>query len=103
MPPVFCYLMAMTAPPALSVVVPVFNEAENVLPLLEEIHAALAAGPLSFEVVYVDDGSRDETPARLREARVRYLNDKGITCTAVLNELSCTKAQNKQADDCRST
>lgn len=58
--------------PALSVVVPVFNEAENVLPLLDEIHAALAAAPLTFEVVYVDDGSRDATPARLREARARY-------------------------------
>lgn len=58
--------------PALSVVVPVFNEAENVLPLLEEIHAALADGPLSFEVVYVDDGSRDGTPRRLAEARAKY-------------------------------
>jgi dolichol-phosphate mannosyltransferase len=57
-------------PPALSVVVPVFNEAENVLPLLAEIDAALAG--TAFEAVYVDDGSSDETPGRLSEARARF-------------------------------
>ena len=51
----------------LSVVIPVRNEAENILPLLAEIHAALE-GRAEFEVVYVDDGSRDATPARLAEA-----------------------------------
>ena len=40
----------------LSVVIPVRNEADNILPLLAEIHAALA-GRGEFEVVYVDDGS----------------------------------------------
>jgi dolichol-phosphate mannosyltransferase len=52
----------------LSVVIPVRNEAENILPLLAEIHAALE-GKGEFEVVYVDDGSSDATPARLAEAR----------------------------------
>ncbi|MGQ9365156.1 glycosyltransferase family 2 protein [Azospirillum sp. ST 5-10] len=48
----------------LSVVIPVFNEAENVIPLLDEVEAALAGhGP--FEVVFVDDGSTDDTVARL--------------------------------------
>jgi dolichol-phosphate mannosyltransferase len=51
----------------LSVVVPVRNEAENILPLLAEIHAALEGGG-EFEVIYVDDGSSDATPARLAEA-----------------------------------
>jgi dolichol-phosphate mannosyltransferase len=52
----------------LSVVIPVRNEAENILPLLAEIHAALE-GRGEFEVVYVDDGSSDATPARLAEAQ----------------------------------
>lgn len=56
----------------LSIVVPVRNEQDNILPLLEEIHAALAAGAGDFEVIYVDDGSADATPARLAEAMTRY-------------------------------
>ena len=57
-----------TNPVHLSVVIPVRNEAENILPLLAEIHAALEGGG-EFEVVYVDDGSSDATPARLAEAQ----------------------------------
>jgi dolichol-phosphate mannosyltransferase len=59
----------------LSIVVPVRNEAENILPLLAEIHAVLegpVAGAGGFEVVYVDDGSSDATLERLAEAQARY-------------------------------
>jgi dolichol-phosphate mannosyltransferase len=59
----------------LSIVVPVRNEADNVLPLLEEIHAAMEgkeAGKGEFEVIFVDDGSRDATAGRLLEAQARY-------------------------------
>ena len=52
--------------PALTVVVPVHNETENLAPLIGEIRAALASGP-AFEIVYVDDGSTDETLAKLIE------------------------------------
>ena len=55
----------------LSIVVPVRNEQDNVLPLIEEIHAALQ-DRAEFEVVYVDDGSSDATPARLSEAMARF-------------------------------
>ncbi len=55
----------------LSVVIPVRNEAENILPLLAEIHSALE-GRGEFEVVYVDDGSTDATPKVLAEAQARY-------------------------------
>jgi len=55
----------------LSVVVPVRDEAENIAPLIAEIHQALE-GRLEFEIVYIDDGSDDGTPDRLREARARY-------------------------------
>lgn len=44
----------------LSVVVPVFNERDNVLPLLTEIERALS-GQGAFEVIFVDDGSSDDT------------------------------------------
>ena len=49
--------------PAVSVVVPVRNEAGNVAPLVEEIAAALAGR--AFEIVYVNDGSTDGTQAEL--------------------------------------
>ncbi|MBS0553937.1 MAG: glycosyltransferase family 2 protein, partial [Proteobacteria bacterium] len=49
----------------LSVVVPMYNEAENVEPLLDRIHLALGPYPWPWEVVLVDDGSSDATPAEL--------------------------------------
>jgi dolichol-phosphate mannosyltransferase len=55
----------------LSVVVPVRNEQDNILPLLVEIHAALGER-LEFEVVYVDDGSSDGTAQVLRGAMALY-------------------------------
>jgi glycosyltransferase involved in cell wall biosynthesis len=50
--------------PAVSVVVPVRNEAGNIAPLVAEIAAALAGR--AFEIVYVNDGSRDATEQELR-------------------------------------
>ncbi len=57
--------------PQLSVVVPVHNERDNIVPLIEEIVAALR-GRLALEIVYVDDASRDDSAAVLREARTRF-------------------------------
>jgi dolichol-phosphate mannosyltransferase len=48
----------------LSVVIPVRNEAANVAPLVAELRAALD-GSLDYEIVYVDDGSRDGTAAEV--------------------------------------
>ena len=56
--------------PELSVVVPVFNERDNVAPLVEEIVAALR-GRVPFEIIYVDDCSRDDTLAVLRALQQR--------------------------------
>jgi len=50
--------------PAVSIVVPVRNEAGNIAPLVAEIAAALAPQG-RFEIVYVDDGSIDGTAAEL--------------------------------------
>ena len=56
------------AAPALSVVIPFFNEAGNAGPLLAELRTALASLPLTAEVIVVDDGSTDETGAELAAA-----------------------------------
>ena len=49
----------------LSVVIPVRNEAPNIAPLVAEIRAALD-GTSDYEIVYVDDGSSDDTAAAIR-------------------------------------
>jgi dolichol-phosphate mannosyltransferase len=54
--------------PAVSVVVPVRNEAGNIAPLVAEIAAALRDRP--FEIVYVNDGSNDATETELRSLMV---------------------------------
>ena len=51
--------------PELSIVLPMYNEVENVVPLLGEIEAAL--GNTTFEVIAVDDGSRDGTRELLKK------------------------------------
>ena len=51
----------------LSVVVPVCNEAENVEPLAREIDAALQGR--NYEMIFVDDGSTDETAANLKKLK----------------------------------
>lgn len=45
--------------PGLSVVVPIYNERENVGPLHESLSYALKALGRSYEIVFVDDGSSD--------------------------------------------
>ncbi len=51
--------------PELSLVFPVFDEAENVAPLLESAVALGRRLGRSFEIVVVDDGSRDESAERI--------------------------------------
>ncbi|MET0256641.1 MAG: glycosyltransferase [Luteibacter sp.] len=55
----------------LAVVVPVFNERDNIPPLLAEIASALR-GRIDFEIIYVDDDSTDDSVAVLTAARDRY-------------------------------
>jgi glycosyltransferase involved in cell wall biosynthesis len=49
----------------LSILIPVYNEAENVEPLHAEIVSCLRSTRLVYEILFVDDGSTDRTPERL--------------------------------------
>jgi len=60
-----------TIDPAVSIVVPVRNEAGNIALLVAEIAKALE-GQWSFEVVYVDDGSTDATEAELKRLMTQH-------------------------------
>jgi len=46
---------------ALSIIVPLFNEEENVVPLIESIFRELSADPDFLELILIDDGSQDRT------------------------------------------
>ena len=56
------------SPPELSVVAPLYNESENVQPLVQWILEALGTYSGTFEIILVDDGSRDATWSRIAEA-----------------------------------
>ena len=62
---------------AVSIVVPVRNEAGNVAPLIAEIAAALD-GRWVYEIIYVDDGSTDATAERLAEIKKQRGNLRQI-------------------------
>jgi glycosyltransferase involved in cell wall biosynthesis len=58
--------------PHLSIVVPVYNSASMVQALADEVHTALAGQPWSFELILVNDGSRDASWREIASAAARY-------------------------------
>ena len=59
-------------PPYLSLIIPCYNEEENVPTLLQRVAGAMAALQRPFEVILIDDGSTDRTPALLAEGMKQY-------------------------------
>jgi glycosyltransferase involved in cell wall biosynthesis len=59
------------APVAISVIVPVLDEADSVAELATRVTGVLEGLGRSFEILFVDDGSTDATPARVRAIRER--------------------------------
>ncbi len=64
--------------PELSVVAPLYNESENVRPLVAWILEALAEYPETFELILVDDGSSDETWDRIAETAAAHGSVQGL-------------------------
>ena len=59
--------MTQAGAPELSVVIPIYNEEASLPALFARLYPALDALGRSYELVMVDDGSRDRSPALLRE------------------------------------
>jgi glycosyltransferase involved in cell wall biosynthesis len=82
-------------PPLISIVIPCFNEALNIKPLYDELAHAIKPLNYTFELLFIDDGSQDDTAAQVtalagRDTSVRLIQlarnfGKEIAVTAGLN------------------
>jgi glycosyltransferase involved in cell wall biosynthesis len=59
-------------PHSLSIVIPMYNEAENVEPMITRVHEGLAGYAHPWELILVDDGSSDATPSELRRVGAKF-------------------------------
>ena len=55
------------APPQLSVVIPVYNEEAGLKPLFDRLYPALDRLEIAYEIIFVNDGSRDRSAAMLKD------------------------------------
>ncbi|ESS73240.1 undecaprenyl-phosphate 4-deoxy-4-formamido-L-arabinose transferase ArnC [Methyloglobulus morosus KoM1] len=67
----------------ISIVIPVHNEADNIVPLLEEIVGVMHGADV-YEIIVVDDGSNDQTSQVLKQALQQV-----ATLRVIQHELSC--------------
>ncbi|HAK11582.1 MAG TPA: glycosyltransferase [Chitinophagaceae bacterium] len=63
----------------LQLILPAHNESGNILPIYEEICAVLASTNYAFEIIFVNDGSTDDTLAKIKkladeDPKVKYIN-----------------------------
>jgi glycosyltransferase involved in cell wall biosynthesis len=87
------------APGALeySVVVPVYNEQGNVRPLVERVTATMKEIGKPFEILFVDDGSKDATPAFLRALCAEYEHVRAVRFTRNYGQEAAVQAGYRHA------
>jgi len=62
--------------PDLSIIIPVHNEAENIVELYEKLYSTLSILEVTYEIIFVDDGSTDDTFKEIKtinDNRIRIL------------------------------
>ena len=64
--------MSSNALQSLSIVIPVYNEEDNIHPLVDRVHHAMQTYAHPWELIIVDDGSSDATWQRLQETREQF-------------------------------
>lgn len=71
--------LTIPATPVLSVVAPMFDEEDNVAPFVRAVTAVLEGMDVTWEMVLVDDGSRDGTWSRIAEAAAADRRVRGVS------------------------
>ncbi|OGK87595.1 MAG: hypothetical protein A2X52_00245 [Candidatus Rokubacteria bacterium GWC2_70_16] len=87
----------MTSAPELSIVVPVYNEEDNLPLLWPELREVMAGTGLGYEVVFVDDGSQDRSAEIVREFREEDPRVRLVRLKANAGETAATDAGLKTA------
>ena len=64
--------------PDIAIIVPVYDEQDNILPMAREVSEAMKNVGRSYELVFVDDASRDSTWQKIEEARRQFANVRGL-------------------------
>ncbi len=82
----------------ISVVIPVFNEENNVLPVCMELKDVLDKQPQDYEIIFVDDGSTDETGTRLQKQVSEMSN---LRVVQLSNRFGKSAALTAGFDNCR--
>lgn len=80
---------AQVDPVDVSIVIPLRNEQDNIEALYNEITSAMGRGSYSYEVIFVDDGSRDDTLANLERV---ISGDKHCTVVELMRGFGQTAA-----------
>ena len=77
--------------PQISVVVPIYNEVESLPKLIESITESLNSTGLSYEMIYVDDGSTDGSLERLE--KIKLNNEYGFTFKIIKLDINSGKGK----------
>jgi glycosyltransferase involved in cell wall biosynthesis len=70
------YELSANTEPYLSIVIPVYNEGDNVRILYQEIRGSLDPTKKPYEIIFIDDGSSDSTLESLRSIKTNELKEK---------------------------
>ncbi|AZO47081.1 MAG: glycosyltransferase [Mesorhizobium sp.] len=60
--------------PTVSIILPIHNQADHVVTVIEEYHATLRSLSVTWEIILVENGSRDDSAALCAELAIRYPN-----------------------------
>ena len=63
-----------TSSPAISVVIPAYNEENAIVPTIEKVRSVLGEAGISYEIVVVNDGSKDGTLAAAKTTGVQIVD-----------------------------